>query len=128
MKKSYKSGFALPSILIASVVMMAVLAIAMQATSTTRVSLDAQYYNQLAQQAAESGFAMADACLKQNNKIITWSDSKPLQPNTDCNGDIIIACPTTQRDPRCGVIDNDQLRTGFEVGSPTGGGATQMLL
>lgn len=113
-----RQGFALPSILIASVVILAVLVVAMQSVATTRTALESQYYNRLAQAAAESGIAMASACLDQNGLTVTWSDSKPLQPNTDCEGNILVSCPTATRDERCGVEDNDLMRTSFVVGSP----------
>lgn len=123
----YRKGFALPSILIASVVMLAVLVVAMQSAATTRTSLEAQYYNHLAQDAAESGVAMANACLKQNGFIVTWDDAKPLGPNTDCQGNVLVSCPTTLRDDRCGVDDDSLTRTSFAVGSPAGEGASRTI-
>ncbi|HEX7658421.1 MAG TPA: hypothetical protein VF444_02990 [Pseudonocardiaceae bacterium] len=85
----YSDGFALPTILIASVVMLMVLTTAVLATSSTITSLNAQYYNQLAREAAESGVNMAEACLRLSNYRPTWSSTQPLSPKTDCSGNIL---------------------------------------
>jgi len=85
-------GFALPTIMVASVVMLIVLATAVQTAVTSSVSINAQYYNQVAQEAAESGIAYAKFCLSQNDFIPQWSPAKPLQPNTDCSGNVVTTC------------------------------------
>ena len=79
-------GFALPTILIASVVMLIVLVTAVTATESTRTALDRQYYEQLAREAAESGLAMAQYCLQDNGYTPSWSSSYPLRPDRDCTG------------------------------------------
>ena len=81
-------GFALPTVLIASVVMLMVLATAVSTTAAVRSALQNQYYNGLADDAADAGTAFAEACLKTNGNTVTWSDSKPLKPNTDCYGTV----------------------------------------
>ncbi|OYX41871.1 hypothetical protein B7Y94_04435 [Candidatus Saccharibacteria bacterium 32-49-12] len=81
-----KLGFALPTVLIASVVLMAVLALAVTATTSVRTSLKNQYYSQLAKVAGEAGVEYAKACLEANNNAVTWTVSKPLTPGTDCYG------------------------------------------
>ena len=80
------SGFALPTVLIASIVMLAVLLGAVVSTSAVRVSLNSQYYNQMARLAGEAGLAYANACLKNSNNIPNWAVDRPLGPNTDCSG------------------------------------------
>jgi alpha-tubulin suppressor-like RCC1 family protein len=79
-------GFALPTILIASVVMLIVLVSAVTATESTRTALDRQYYEQLAREAAESGLAVAQLCLQASSYSPTWTDSYPLRPDRDCTG------------------------------------------
>lgn len=84
-----KSGFALPTILLVSTVMLIVLAASIAATAASRVSLDSQYYNELAKQAAESGVARATECLKSNGYSPQWSTlaaNRNLRPNSDCTG------------------------------------------
>ncbi|QQG50573.1 MAG: ricin-type beta-trefoil lectin domain protein [Candidatus Saccharibacteria bacterium] len=80
-----KNGFALPTILIASVIMLTVLVSAVSATSSIRSALDSQYYTQLAREAAESGLARANGCLRNNAYVPEWSASN-LYPNTTCSG------------------------------------------
>jgi alpha-tubulin suppressor-like RCC1 family protein len=81
-----RSGFALPTVLIASIVMLIVLLSSVSAASTIRVALDEQFYLKLAQEAAEAGQARADACLEANNYIATWTDASRLRPDTTCTG------------------------------------------
>lgn len=80
-------GFALPSILIASIVMLMVLMTAITSVAATRTALDDQYYNQIARNAAESGMAKATACIRQNSYLMPWGDSGgTLTPQTTCSG------------------------------------------
>lgn len=64
-----EDGFALPTILIASTILMIVLAVAATAATSISVSLANQYYNQLAHEAAESILAEAGACVKANGAM-----------------------------------------------------------
>ena len=84
-------AFALPTILIASIVLLTVLALSVTATATVRTALKNQYYVQLAQVAGESGVAYAKACLAANSNVPQWTDVKPLTPATDCSGNVIIS-------------------------------------
>lgn len=111
-------GFALPSILIASLVMLVVLITGISAVVTTRGALREQYYVQLAREAALSGITMARMCYEQNDLAAGWSDASPLGSNTNCEGQVEVACPTTTRHQRCGVIDSDEVRTTFSVSAP----------
>lgn len=85
-KRSVSVGFALPTILIASVVMLIVLLVSVTSTTGVRTALKNQYYEQLAQVAGEAGIAYAQACLAANNGVPQWTDAKPLTPSTDCSG------------------------------------------
>lgn len=110
------NGFALPTVLIASVVMLTVLTVAVSSVATIRVSLKEQYYEQLAKAAGEAGVAYAKACLAKNGNVPLWTDAKPLTPATDCSGNVIYSpCPA---DARCSVIKQDDMRSSFSVKRP----------
>lgn len=113
-------GFALPTILIGSIVMLIVLVGAVTATTATRTALNEQYYDQLAQAAGDAGVAYAKACLNASANTPTWSNASPLMPNTDCSGNPIggYTCPSAT-DTRCSVTLNGNIRSSFSVGIPT---------
>lgn len=95
MHTSFKKGFALPTVLIASVILLSILAISVSATAAVRTTLKTQYYQQLAQMAGEAGVAYAKACLTANGNVPQWTDAKPLTPSTDCAGNELSA-PTVR--------------------------------
>lgn len=114
-----EQGFALPTILLVSVIMMTVLIAAIGAAAGSRVALDSQYYNELARQAAESGITRANECLRLSGYTPLWSTAasgKDLRPNTDCAG--------KDYGYSAYIIDRPDLRTIFSVDSlaPTGYG------
>jgi len=79
-------AFALPTVLIASTVMLAVLTVTLTSIqSGIVVALDSAHYDRYAKNAAQSGLVMAKACLRANNYVASWS-SNPLKPNTNCSG------------------------------------------
>lgn len=82
-----RKGFALPTVLIASIVMMIVLVVAVSSVAAVRTALKTQYYEQLAKTAGEAGVALAKACLAKNNNIPQWTNAKPLTPVSDCTGE-----------------------------------------
>lgn len=82
-------GFALPTILISSIIMLTVLIVAISSTVAVRNALQAGYYDNIAEAAADAGVAYAKACLAQNNNIPLWTDAKPLTPATDCSGNLL---------------------------------------
>lgn len=94
-KRSRSVGFALPTILISSVVMLIVLLVAITSTTSVRTAVKDQYYQQLAQVAGEAGVAYAEACLAANDGVPLWSDAKPLTPDTDCAGNVL-STPTAE--------------------------------
>jgi len=106
-----KKGFALPTVLIASVVMLMVLATAVSVTVSVRSALQDQYYNGVADSVANSGTAFAQACLDQNDNTVTWTDAKPLKPNTDCYGNV-------QSGVSAYVSESSEYRTYFVVSEP----------
>jgi alpha-tubulin suppressor-like RCC1 family protein len=113
-KSRLRQGFALPSVVIASVVLLMILVTAIAAISSARVALDAQYYQGLARDAAEAGTAFARDCLSSHSGIATWSSAKPLTPSTDCNGNTKTGCSGG-----CYVVDTATIKTSFTVGDIT---------
>ena len=118
--RSSELAFALPVVLISAVVLLIVLMSAVTATVSIRTAMSEQMYKLMAQTAAESGLAYAQMCI-DTGASETWT---ALKPNTDCNGTESVACPTSLRDSRCGVIDSPTLRTTFTVGTPVLEGRT----
>lgn len=115
-RRELKGGFALPTVLIASVVMMIILVASVSSVVAVRTALKTQYYEQLAKAAGEAGVAYAKACLSKNGNVPLWTDAQPLTPATDCAGNIINSnCPD---DPGCSVTINDNIRSSFSVMRP----------
>lgn len=113
--RTAQSGFALPSVMIASVVMLIVLVAAATSVAATRSALNVQYYNQLAREAADSGILHAQECIFANNMASTWGDAgnKKLRPGLSCAGGW--QCSSAN----CYIVRNDKIRTTYEIGSPT---------
>ena len=105
--RAQNQGFALPTVLIASVVMLIVLLAAISASASIRAALDSQYYNQIGREAVESGLTLATECLKLN-PTPAWSDASPLRPGSSCNG---------SASESGYVIDTPTLKTSFTVGN-----------
>lgn len=83
--RRFDHGYTLPSVMILSVVMFALLTVSLQLVGASSTALRDQYYEQLAREASEAGIAHAEACVKQYGTI-GWSDANPLKPSTNCNG------------------------------------------
>lgn len=109
--KKTKKAFALPTVLLSSIVMIMILVTAVSVTSSINGSLKDQYYTTLASKAADAGAIMAQACIDQNGGQAPWSDAKPLKPNTDCSGNV-----DTNRSAY--VLELEDVRTYFTVGKP----------
>lgn len=116
------SGFALPTVVIASVVLLTVLVAAVSASTSVRTALDTQYYDRLAREAAEAGLARAQDCLAQNNYIPSWS-AQPLYPNTTCAGGS--SCTNASN---CFVMSRGNIRSSFEVAAPQTGFAQSVTM
>ena len=109
-----QDAFALPTIVIATVVMFMVLVAVVSSVSSARVALDSQYYEALMKDAGESGITYATDCMARNNGIVTWSSSKPLTSSTDCNGNTLSQCSAG-----CYLVNTPTLKVTFSVGSVT---------
>lgn len=87
-KASSKPGFALPTVLIASLVFLILGASAMQAVSSGTRTINDQYWNSLAQEAKESGVKYIEDCLKNSpttsDPTAVWT--APVTQSTDCSG------------------------------------------
>lgn len=124
MKFRNSRAFALPAVLISSIVMLIVMLSAVTSTVAVRVSLDSQYYNMLARNAGDAGTAYAKACLAANGNVAKWSDAKPLMPNTDCSGNQLagFTCTAVNQltEPRCSVsIADGNTIASFSVPAPS---------
>lgn len=116
-QRGFQVGFALPTVLIASIIMLIVMLSAVSATSGVRVALDDQYYTKLAQEAAEAGQAYAEDCLEDSNYAATWTDTTRLRPDTDCNGAAISGGNRY-------IVQNGNIRTTFVVWAPVIGSSS----
>ncbi len=122
-QRTLERGFALPTIVISSLVLFMILVAAVGSATSIRVALDNQFYQQLAKDAAESGLSQATECLKNSNYTATWSTASPLRPNTNCNGGA--ACALGATEANCYVVKTPNYYTTYSIGSVVdqGGGA-----
>jgi alpha-tubulin suppressor-like RCC1 family protein len=109
-----QKAFALPTVLVASTVMIAVLTFTLSSVqSGTVVALDNSHYDKFTKSAIQSGIVMARSCLRANNYIASWS-SNPLRPNTDCIGDTKAGLSAYVHED-----SNESMRSTFSVDPPT---------
>lgn len=120
MRSQSTRGFTLPTVMIVSIVMFGMLAIALQFVAASSISLRDIYYNQLAREAVESGTAHAEACLSSNGYVSTWTTLKPLKPNTDCSGNIVAGVSAF-------VLDAPGVQSSYTVNEPVLTGASQRV-
>ncbi|MFZ4893315.1 tail fiber protein [Plantibacter sp. Mn2098] len=114
-----QQGFALPAVLIVSVILLMLLVTGMSATVAVNNGLRDQHYTKLAELATDAGNEFATACFEQSGNQISWTNEKPLRPNTDCAGNIDSSASAY-------VIDRDGIRTFFVVdGSAQAKGYTE---
>lgn len=84
--RQIEKGFVLPTLLIIATSLMIVGAAVLQATFSVKSAVDAQFYNQLAREAAEAGIVYAQSCAEETG-VAEWSDASPLTPDVECDGD-----------------------------------------
>lgn len=112
------SGFALPTIVIASLILMMVLMAALSTTTSTRTALEGHYYSQLAREAAEAGVQMAYECYYKSVKTATssqWPNAGTLDTGEDCFGAAIAGVDCAAAAPGCFVLNNNGLRTYYSA-------------
>lgn len=123
-------GFALPTILLVSTVMFIILVASIAAAAASRVSLDSQYYNLLARQAAQSGVARTEECLRSNGYSPQWSTlsvNRDLRPNSTCLGTTMSGGGVSPYVVGDGVGPNLNVRTRYSVEAPDGSGVGSIL-
>lgn len=76
-------GFLLPSVIVLAVAISTVTVVGLQSITTSSTTLNDQYYETLANEAAQSGIASAASCAKLGQ---AWSNATPLRPSTGCDG------------------------------------------
>lgn len=108
----YKEGFTLPTVMMVSMLMFGMLAIAVQFLATSASSLRDFQYTQVARQAVESGVAHASECLRANGYSPSWTAARPLKPNTACTG-------YTAASTSAYVVNNNGVRSFYTVGLPS---------
>src|SRR3546814_12547899 len=100
-----KQGFALPTVLLSSIMMIMILVTAVSVTTSVSNGLRDQRYTELASLAADAGTVMATACLTESGGQAHWTSVKPLKPDTAC----------TSKKPRVG---NERVSSGMFRWSP----------
>lgn len=122
-------GYALPTVLIASIIMLMVLLAAVTSTVATRSALSDQYYNKLAATAAEAGVEYAKACIIKNGSATWTTANKLLTPGLKCDGITFVGLVSTcEKNQDCYVVYVDEkIRTKFEVSFPTTIGTTYVI-
>lgn len=100
----YRHGFTLPTVLISSIILIAMLVLSVQMSTSTQSALRDQYYQQLSREAAEAGGQMVKEC---------WSIGQApagsvLTPKTNCAG-------TSVSGQSGYVIDRQNMKSSFRV-------------
>lgn len=119
-KQTRREGFALPSVVVVSLIMISVVTSVTYFMSVTRQALVTQEYEQMAKAASDAGLAMAQACLKQSNYVAEWTNEQPLRPNTDCRGAVVSTKSAY-------VMERDLTRTAFTVPKPAESNGMQRI-
>lgn len=111
---NFSDGFALPTIMIASVVMTIVLLAGLTASTSVISSVEEQYVQRVVRDTAESGMVLARECILAGET--GWSE---LHTGDDCDGG------NTCAGNACYVINDtdNNVRTWFEVGAATSEGS-----
>ena len=99
-----RHGFALPTVVIATVVLFMILVSVVGAVSSARVALDTQYYQAELRDAAESGAARAADCLGNS----TMTVNVIVTPATNCDGSAV-----TGRSAY--ILNQPTFRTSYEI-------------
>lgn len=106
--RSARKGFTLPTVVVASVAMLAMLLMSFQLSAASSSVLRSRYYQQLAIDAARAGGKMAEECLAAG---LLWGD--PLRPSGVCDG-VVDQCT----DANCYFMDTGTVRSMFVVEPP----------
>ncbi len=116
-KRTSNYGFTLSIVLVLSTALIILALALLQTVSVNRKDSIDQYYNKLAEEAAEAGVAHATSCLEANDHIQTWGPgysggARPnLDPRTNCAGSSA-AYPS-----KVYVYTDNYLQTRYSVGN-----------
>ncbi len=87
-------GFLLPVVVVLGLAVGTVSVVALQSVAQNSVTLNNQYYDQVAREAAQAGVAAAASCIRAGTAV--WAgtdpanpDMTPLSPTTGCNGSAV---------------------------------------
>jgi alpha-tubulin suppressor-like RCC1 family protein len=127
--KQYMQAFALPTVVIATVVLMMVLVTSVGAVTSSRVALDTQYYQAISRDAAESGTNYARFCYQEVSKSASasqWPNAGTLDTGDNCFGEATPSknCTTTTGNATCYVVKQPGVITRFSVDSSVQNGLT----
>ena len=130
-------GFALPTIVITSVVLFAVLVAVMSTVSSVRATLNSQYQQALARDAAESGVAYAEYCYTTYASTASSSQwpkatsgaGLTLDTGDDCYGfpKSGVNCNSATPSNECFVVINGNIKSRFSVPKPVVNGINYQL-
>lgn len=117
------SGFALPTVLVASVIMLTVLTTTLAITAAIRMSVKTQNYGRLMRTANEAGAAYAQSCADAGNEVGVWTTTNPLTPGTNCAGQPISICTDSKPTEGCSVLydDENNIASSFKITSASKG-------
>lgn len=111
-----QQAFALPTVLIASVVMMIVLLVSVQGLVSVDQSLLQTHQERLAREAAEAGLRHARECIENGAGV--WTTGSPLRPQSPASCDGLANMTGCATDPDCYVLyplSDSKERTRYEV-------------
>lgn len=110
--RSTTRGFALPVIMLVSLSLMIIALSMLQSSSSVRATIDDQYYDRLASEAAQSGITAAVGCLSSNNYMQSWPKTSPMTEQQDCMGANVSPSVTLSSQPN--------IRGSYSVGNIDG--------
>lgn len=117
----YSRGFALPTVLITSVVMLMLLLAGMVTATSTNTTVRAQYHDQLAKEAAEAGISLMIGCIRANGSLPPSGTWKP--DSTSCTNATVTGSKSPYVLDTYSNGDTSKFRSWFEVGAPTDTGS-----
>ena len=113
-RRALSPGFALPTIIVVSVILFAVLAAVMSTVSSVRSRLTDQYRQSLTRDAAESGVAYASYCYASQAgtldatewPLATDGAGQTLDSGDNCNGkpNTTLNCGTPSESSQCYIV------------------------
>lgn len=114
-----EKGYALPTVLITGLILLAIGASGMQLVASTTRSINDQYWNTLANQAKESGIKYVQTCLRDSadEKDPTRPWVNPVTQNTDCRG-TALSTPVPYVETKSASGNMPGWRTSFTASNP----------